>query len=88
MTHAEGRYRFEDLKAKGWDMSAWTPGKTADGDYKLWIESDRFAIPTKSLVLEPGLRAEVLDIHAQERRGTIRVMVLEEGTKKKPVAGA
>lgn len=84
ITDAEGRYRFDDLRARGWDMSTWGQGKTGDGAYKLWLESDRFAVPTQSLVLEPGTHS-ALDLRAQ-KAGVIHVTVLEEGTKI-PVPG-
>ena len=41
VTDAQGRYRFKDLRARGWDMSAWTPNKEADGTYKMWLDDDR-----------------------------------------------
>ena len=80
-TDANGRFLFEDLKARGWDMSAWGPhAKAGDGTYKLWIESDLFAVPTQTVKLEPKARAR-LDLQA-EKAGMIRVTVTEEGTGK------
>jgi len=84
VTDAQGRYRFNDLRARGWDMSAWTPDKEADGKYKMWLDDDRFAMPTESLTLEPNTEY-TFDIKAV-KAGVIRVQVLEEGTNK-PVAG-
>ncbi len=84
VTDAQGRYRFNDLRARGWDMSAWTPNKEADGKYKMWLEDDRFAMPTENLTLEPNTEY-TFDIKAV-KAGVIRVKVLEEGTNK-PVAG-
>jgi hypothetical protein len=85
VTDAQGRYHFNDLKARGWDMSAWTPNTKADGKYKIWLDSDRFVMPTGSLTLEPNTN-QTLDIRAM-KAGVIRVTLVEEGTKK-PVAGA
>ena len=85
VTDAEGRYRFSGLKARGWDMGAWTPNKEADGKYKIWLDDDRFVMHTGSLTLEPNT-AHTLDIQAM-KAGVIRVTLLEEGTNK-PVAGA
>ena len=85
VTDAEGRYRFKDLRAKGWDMSAWTPNKEADGTYKMWLEDDRVVMRTENLTLEPNTDY-TLDIKAM-KAGIIRVKLVEEGTNK-PVAGA
>lgn len=85
VTDAQGRYRFNDLRARGWDMSAWTPNKKANGIYKIWIDDDRFVMPTGDLALEPNA-AQTLDIKAM-KAGVIRVTLSEQGTKK-PVAGA
>ncbi len=85
VTDAEGRYHFNDLKARGWDMSAWTPNKEADGKYKIWLDDDRFVMHTGGLTLEPNTN-QTLDIKAM-KAGVIRVTLLEEGTNK-PVAGA
>jgi protocatechuate 3,4-dioxygenase beta subunit len=84
VTDARGRYEFKDLKARGWDMSAWGPhSKPGNGTYKFWIESDRFAVPTQVVALEPG-EPDTLDLQA-EKAGVIRVTVTERGTGK-PVA--
>jgi hypothetical protein len=81
VTDANGRYQFTDLKARGWDMSAWgRQSKPGSGTYKIWIESDSFAVPTKTVTLEPKTR-ETLDLQA-EKAGVIRVTVTEEGTDK------
>ena len=85
VTDAQGRYRFNDLRARGWDMSAWTPNKEADGTYKMWLEDNRFVMHTESLTLEPNTDY-TLEVKAM-KAGVIRVMLIEEGTKK-PVAGA
>jgi beta-lactamase regulating signal transducer with metallopeptidase domain len=78
VTDAKGRYQFEDLKARGWDMSAWGPdARPGNGRYKVWIENDRFAVPTRTVTLEPNAR-ETLDLPA-EKAGVIRVTVTEEG---------
>lgn len=77
-TDDQGRYRFDDQWARGWDMSAWGPGQKGDGSYRLWIEGDRFAVPTQSFALEPNER-RVLDLRAQPA-GVIRVEVLAEET--------
>jgi protocatechuate 3,4-dioxygenase beta subunit len=84
-TDARGRYRFEDQKARGWDMSAWRKGTSADGTYKLWIDDDQFAVPTESVTLEPGT-SPTRDLRAAPA-GAIRVTVVEEGTNRR-VAGA
>ena len=85
VTDANGRYQFEDLKARGWDMSAWGPSaQPGNGTYKLWIDNDRFALPTQTVTLEPNSR-ETVDLRA-EHAGVISVTVSEEGTNK-PVPG-
>jgi beta-lactamase regulating signal transducer with metallopeptidase domain len=84
VTDDKGRFAFADLKARGWDMSAWGPHtKPGNGTYKVWIESERFAIPTHVVTLDPGER-ETLDLQAQPA-GVIRVSVTEAETDK-PVA--
>jgi hypothetical protein len=85
VTDAQDQYRFNDLRARGWDMSAWTPNKEADGTYKLWIDDDRVAIRTESLTLEPNTEY-TLDLEVV-KAGIIRVRLVEEGTNK-PVVGA
>ncbi len=85
VTDAEGRYRFHDLMARGWDMSAWTPNQEADGKYSIWLDDDRFVMHTGSLTLEPNTN-QTLDIKAM-KAGVIRVTLVEERTNK-PVAGA
>ncbi|MHC5541966.1 carboxypeptidase regulatory-like domain-containing protein, partial [Singulisphaera rosea] len=82
---ARGRYRFDGLKARGWDMRAWHAGETGNGMYKIWIDGGKFAIVTQTLTLEPG-EPTTLDLQAR-RAGLIRVTVVEQGTRK-PVAGA
>ena len=85
VTDAQGRYQFDDLKARGWDMSAWGPNaRPGNGTYKLWIDNDRFAVPTHTVSLEPNAR-ETVDLKA-EMAGVIQVIVTEERTDK-PVAG-
>jgi hypothetical protein len=80
-TDSAGRYQFADLRARGWDMSAWGPSaKPGNGRYKVWIESDRFDVPTQIVSLEPRAR-ETLDLKA-ERAGVIHVTVTQEGTGK------
>jgi len=83
-TDVDGRYQFEDLRAKGWDMSTWTPGQKADGSYKLWLDDERVATTTRSLVLESN-SSQTLDIQA-EKPGVIRATVVEKGTNR-PLAG-
>ena len=61
VTDADGLYRFDDLRARGWDMSAWTPKKEGDGKYKIWLDDERFVIPTGSLTLEPN-SSQTLDV--------------------------
>jgi hypothetical protein len=85
VTDADGKYRISDLMARGWDMSLWAPNQEGDGKYKIWLDDDRFVIPTQSLTLEPATNP-TLDIQAM-RAGVIRVALVEEGTNK-PVAGA
>ena len=85
VTDADGRYRFNDLMARGWDMNWSVPDRVGDGKYKLWIDDDRFVIPTQSLTLEPATNPS-LDIQAMPA-GVIRVTLVEEGTEK-PVSGA
>ncbi len=80
-TDEQGHYQIDDLKANGWDMSAWTPGKTADGSYRLWISSKEFAVPTQTFIAEPAEHL-LLDLSAQ-KAGVIRVSVVEEGTEKR-----
>ncbi len=79
-TDERGRYRFDQLKAHGWDMAAWRAGQVADGQYKLWIENPKFAIPTQTFVLEPNER-RTLNLEA-EPTGVIRIKVVEAGTRK------
>jgi hypothetical protein len=83
-TDDRGRYRFDGLKARGWDMSAWRPGQTGNETHKAWIESEQFAAPTQTITLEPG-EQQTLDFRAEEA-GVFRVTLVEEGTRK-PVAG-
>jgi hypothetical protein len=82
---AYGRYRFKDLRARGWDMRAWKPDEKGNGTYRVWIDSDRFAAPTQTVTLEPKGN-QTLDINC-ERAGVIRVSVAEQGTDE-PIAGA
>ncbi len=84
-TDERGRYRFDDLAARGWDMGTWQPGKTGDGRYKLWIEHDRLAVHESPVTLEPQSSATV-DLPAVTA-SVIRATLLEAGTKA-PVAGA
>jgi hypothetical protein len=84
VSDAHGKYQFEDLMALGWDMSAWAPGTTGTGKYRLWLDSERFAIPTRTIVLEPR-KPQVFDIKAQ-KPGVVKVTVVEDGTDK-PVPG-
>jgi hypothetical protein len=85
LTDAQGRYQFHDLRAKGWDMSAWgASARPGNGVYKLWIDDDQFAVPTQTVSLEPKTRRS-LDLRAQQP-GVIRVTVTENGTDN-PVAG-
>lgn len=83
VTDSQGRYAFSNLRAAGWDMSAWTAGKEGDGRYAIWLDDDRFAMPTQTLKLDPG-EQETLDIHAV-KAGAIHVTVVERGTER-PVA--
>jgi beta-lactamase regulating signal transducer with metallopeptidase domain len=83
-TDEQGRYEFKDLRARGWDMNAWSSGMHGNGIYKVWIKGDQLAVPTRIITLEPTSR-NTLDLRA-EPAGTIRVTVLEEGTRK-PVPG-
>jgi hypothetical protein len=84
VTDSRGEYRFADLKSRGWDMSAWGPhNKTGTGIYNLWIDSDRFAVPTRTVTLLPNTR-ETLDLRA-EKAGVIQVTVTENETGN-PVA--
>jgi protocatechuate 3,4-dioxygenase beta subunit len=87
VTDAAGRYRFDGLKARGWDMSSWGSGtpNEANGQYKVWLHDQKFAMKTQSLVVEPSA-SQTLDIHTV-KAGTIRVTLVEEGTEK-PVVGA
>ena len=85
VTDATGHYQFEDLKARGWDMSAWGPhAQPGNGTYKIWIDNDRFAVPTQTVTLEPSA-AETLDLPA-DAAGVIRVTVSEAETAR-PVPG-
>lgn len=84
-TDAQGRYRFEDLAANGWDMSAWNPEKTGNGAYKLWIEDDRLAVHETPVTLEP--RAEATADLKAVTACVIRLTLTEAGTNA-PVAGA
>lgn len=81
VTDANGRFELENLRARGWDMSAWGPSsRPGNGHYKVWIDSDRFAIPTRDITLEPGQRAT---IQLQARKaGVIRVTVIDEEHEK------
>ncbi len=85
VTDAKGRYDFKDLRARGWDMSAWAPQKEGDGKHTIWLDDERFAMPTESLAFEPG-SDQVMDVTAMNA-GVIRVTLVEQGTDK-PVAGA
>jgi protocatechuate 3,4-dioxygenase beta subunit len=84
-TDARGRYQFDGLPAKGWDLGIRRSGPKGDGTYKLWIEDDRFAIQTQFVTLEPDLDYE-LDLRT-EPAGTIVVTVVEAGTET-PLVGA
>ena len=79
-TDDQGHYRFEGLRARGWDLSAWQAGQVADGSYKLWIDSPEFAVPTQLFVLEPNERRN-LDLHSQPA-GVVRITVVEKGTNR------
>jgi beta-lactamase regulating signal transducer with metallopeptidase domain len=83
-TDADGRYRFDDLPARGWDMSAWGARQKCDGSYKLWIDDERFVIRTQSVTLEPKTHP-TQDLQAQ-KAGVIRVSVVEQETGK-PIEG-
>ena len=85
VTNADGRYELSDLMARGWDMSLWAPNQEGDGKYKIWIDDDRFVIPTQSLTLEPATKS-TMDLEAMPA-GVIRVTLVEQGTNK-PVSGA
>ncbi len=80
-TDDRGHYRVDDLKPRGWDMAAWGAAQVGDGGYRLWLRSDKFALPTRSIVLEPGER-RTLDLRAQPA-GLIRVAVIEDGTGRR-----
>jgi beta-lactamase regulating signal transducer with metallopeptidase domain len=85
ITDADGRYQLSDLMARGWDMSLWAPDQKGDGKYKLWIDDDRFVIPTQSLTIEPAAKS-TFDLQAMPA-GVIRVTLVEQGSNK-PVSGA
>ena len=79
-TDDQGRYRFDGLRARGWDMSTWQADKVGDGSYILWIDSPEFAVPTQKLVIEPS-EHRTLDIQAQPA-GVVRITVVEKGTNR------
>jgi BlaR1 peptidase M56 len=84
VTDDKGRFAFADLRARGWDMSAWDPrARPGNGTYKVWIDGERFVVPVHVVTLEPGER-KTLDLRAQPA-GVIRVTVTESNTGK-PVA--
>ena len=64
--------------------NTWGKGKPANGSYKVWIESERFATPTLFATLDSGVD-HTINIEASEA-GVIRVTLLEEGTNQ-PVPG-
>ena len=84
VTGPDGTYRFDDLMARGWDMNAWGSTEEVNGKYKLWLDDDRFAIPTQSLTFKPASQ-QTLDLEAIPA-GRIHVTLIEDETNK-PVLG-
>ncbi|WP_422929008.1 M56 family metallopeptidase [Singulisphaera sp. PoT] len=81
ITDDRGQFSFQDLRARGWDMSAWGPGsKPGNGTYKVWIEDDRFAVPTQAVTIEPEEQGSI-NLQAGPA-GIIRATVTEQGTNK------
>jgi beta-lactamase regulating signal transducer with metallopeptidase domain len=85
-TDKQGRYRFEDLPAEGWDMSPWGNTDGANGAYKITLRSDDYTIPVESLTLKPGELIEDLDLAAE--RGTLIICSVVDAETGKPVSGA
>ncbi|HEV3164733.1 MAG TPA: M56 family metallopeptidase, partial [Isosphaeraceae bacterium] len=65
VTDAEGRYHIDGLKANGWDMSAWGQNQKGNGEFTVWIDSEQYATPQKSITLQP-YDEQTLNIQAQE----------------------
>lgn len=84
-TDERGRYRFDDLAARGWDMSAWKKPQGGSGAYKLWLEDDRLAVHETPVTLEPKAKPKV-DLPAVT--ASILVVTLTVAGTDTPVAGA
>ncbi len=85
-TDSQGRFRFEDLPANGWDMSAWGRGNVGNGGYSITMEHVDYTTWQTGVQLDPGEKLEDLMIDAYP--GTlINCRVLETETNR-PVGGA
>jgi len=85
-TDSQGRFRFEDLPAQGWDMSPWGSTGGASGQYLVRIEHDSYTTWETQVNLEAGQAIDNLLIDAYP--GTlVKCRVLEVDTNRL-VAGA
>ncbi|MCK4628314.1 MAG: M48 family metalloprotease, partial [Sedimentisphaerales bacterium] len=81
LTDNQGRFHFEDIPAKGWDMSPWGNSTNANGAYKVTIKHEKFTAEEQKLQVEPG--QIINDFNIQVIPGTlVRVKVLEPGTEQ------
>jgi len=85
-TDSQGRFRFEDLPANGWDMSAWGRGGVGNGGYSITMEHNDYTTWQTGVQLEPGEKLEDLMIDAYP--GTLINCRVVETETNNPVGGA
>ncbi|MEJ2703130.1 MAG: carboxypeptidase-like regulatory domain-containing protein [Sedimentisphaerales bacterium] len=69
-TDSQGRFRFEDLPAEGWDMSPWGNSANANGIYVITIEHPDYISSEAQDQFQPGEVVE--DFAIEPYRGTCR----------------
>ena len=56
-TDSKGKFFFEGLRARGWDMSAWEAGQVGNGTYSVHVEGPDYAVEARGIALAAGANA-------------------------------
>ncbi len=59
---AEGRFAFNDLPARGWDMRPWGESEGASGAYTIAVKHEDYAAADTDIQLLPGQTVDDLVI--------------------------
>jgi hypothetical protein len=85
-TNSEGKFRFEDLPAEGWDMSPWGNSANGNGIYVITMEHPDYVCSEEQDRFQPGEVVENFAIEAH--RGTLVKCRVVDVKSNLPVVGA